>query len=104
MAVETYPCFVLHEGRQVQNSAGKSKGEMCKSIERGGKCSFGAKCKYAHDKSELTHQTLMDRHAAGLIDDLQTFRTRPCLDHVMTGSWYVNPYFHGEQLFVYLFF
>ena len=34
----------------------------------------------------------MDRYAAGLIDDLQTFRTRPCLD--------VNPYFHGDQLFV----
>ena len=61
--------------------------EMCKSIMQGEVCQFQDKCKYAHSRNELSHQTLVERRDAGLIGDLTTFRTRPCLDHVMTGSW-----------------
>jgi hypothetical protein len=67
-------------------SSNKVKTEMCTSIVRGNSCAFGIKCKYAHEIDELSLRTLVERDEAGLID-LMTFRTRPCLDHVMTGSW-----------------
>ena len=67
-------------------SSNKVKTEMCTSIVRGNSCAFGIKCKYAHEIDELSLRTRVERDEAGLID-LMTFRTRPCLDHVMTGSW-----------------
>jgi len=60
--------------------------EMCESILKGIDCNFGSKCTFAHNESELQLTTLREREDAGLVD-IMTFRTRPCLDHVMTGSW-----------------
>jgi hypothetical protein len=60
--------------------------EMCESILKGVDCNFGSSCTFAHCESELELTTLREREKAGLID-IMTFRTRPCLDHVMTGSW-----------------
>ena len=71
----------------VKKSNASSKIEMCKSIIQGEVCPFQDKCRYAHSEHELSHQTLVERRDVGLISDLTTFRTRPCLDHVMTGSW-----------------
>jgi hypothetical protein len=64
----------------------KAKTEMCTIMLREKFCRFGDKCKYAHHIDELSQQTLRERSESGLID-LMTFRTRPCIDHVMTGSW-----------------
>jgi len=63
-----------------------TKLEICESIIQGVECRFGSKCAFAHSESELQFTTLRERAEAGLIDIL-TYRTRPCLDHVMTGSW-----------------
>lgn len=60
--------------------------EMCESILKGVDCNFGSSCTFAHCESELELTTLREREKAGLVD-IMTFRTRPCLDHVMTGSW-----------------
>ena len=63
--------------------------EMCEHFVKGDICPWGDMCNFAHHSSELSHQTLVQGHQAGLIDDIMKFRTRPCPDHVMTGSWYV---------------
>ena len=63
-----------------------TKLEFCESVVQGVICKFGSKCAFAHSESELQFTTLRERAEAGLIDIL-TYRTRPCLDHVMTGSW-----------------
>lgn len=60
--------------------------EMCESVVKGLDCVFGAKCTFAHSESELQMSTLRERAEAGLID-ITTYRTRPCLHHVMTGGW-----------------
>ncbi len=72
--------------RSTSDSRRLIKTEMCASISLGVACAFGNKCKYAHHADELSLQTLVERDEAGLID-IETFRTRPCLDYVMTGSW-----------------
>ena len=64
----------------------KLKLEMCVNIVNGAECPFGSECTYAHERSQLRLTTLQARVKAGLVD-AQTYRTRPCLDHVMTGSW-----------------
>lgn len=63
-----------------------AKIEMCQHILLGKPCPFGNTCTYAHHPNDLRLQTLIERERAGLID-AKRFRTRPCLDHVMTGSW-----------------
>jgi len=60
--------------------------EMCESVVKGVDCVFGAKCTFAHCESELQLRTLRERAEAGIVD-IMTYRTRPCLYHVMTGGW-----------------
>lgn len=63
-----------------------TKLELCESVIQGVTCKFGSRCAFAHSDSELQFTTLRERAEAGLID-IRTYRTRPCLDHFMTGSW-----------------
>jgi hypothetical protein len=60
--------------------------ELCQSTLKGITCPIGKMCNFAHDTSELELTTLRQRAKAGIID-IHTYRTRPCLDYVMTGSW-----------------
>lgn len=62
------------------------KTELCRAILEGKSCKFGDKCNFAHTEDELKFRTLLERHEAGLIDK-DTYRTRPCLDQIMTGDW-----------------
>ena len=43
-------------------------------------------CTYAHGEEELQMTKLIDLHEAGLVD-MNTYRTKPCLTWVATGSW-----------------
>lgn len=61
------------------------KTELCRAILEGKPCRFGSKCNFAHHENELKYKTLVERHDAGLIDK-ETYRTRPCLDHIMVGD------------------
>lgn len=62
------------------------KTEMCMHYANNRPCPFGANCTYAHGEEELQMTKLLDLERAGLVD-LETFRTKPCLTWVMTGSW-----------------
>jgi hypothetical protein len=66
----------------------RMKTEMCMNYANNRPCPFGAHCTYAHGEEELQMTKLLDLHQAGLID-VDTYRTKPCLTWVATGSWYV---------------
>ena len=65
------------------------KTEICMHYIKKTPCPFGSHCTYAHGEEELQLTKLMDLHRAGLAD-CETFRTKPCLTWVSTGSWYVQ--------------
>jgi hypothetical protein len=67
----------------------RMKTEMCMNWANNRPCPFGAQCTYAHGEDELQMTKLLDLHQAGLID-VDTYRTKPCLTWVATGSWYVK--------------
>lgn len=69
--------------RGKQHKKMKYKTEMCQNVYD---CKMGPKCHFAHNEEELRYKRVLERDKAGLID-AKTFRTRPCLDHVATGSW-----------------
>eukprot|EP00557_Chaetoceros_sp_GSL56_P003263 CAMPEP_0176499002 /NCGR_PEP_ID=MMETSP0200_2-20121128/12665_1 /TAXON_ID=947934 /ORGANISM="Chaetoceros sp., Strain GSL56" /LENGTH=229 /DNA_ID=CAMNT_0017897333 /DNA_START=470 /DNA_END=1159 /DNA_ORIENTATION=+ len=64
----------------------RTKLELCQSILKGIPCPFGNTCNFAHHTSELELTTLRQRAMAGMID-IHTYRSRPCINYVMTGSW-----------------
>jgi hypothetical protein len=63
------------------------KTELCTHFARERFCPFGDRCTYAHGEEELQMTNLMDLHRAGLVEDVETYRTKPCWTWVATGSW-----------------
>ena len=64
----------------------KSKTELCKNFVDGIYCPFGSRCKFAHGYHELKQRSLMDLKRQGLVDDIDSYRTRPCFTWISTGS------------------
>ena len=73
-----------------QSRKQRAKTELCMHFINGRVCPFGVNCTYAHGEEELQMTKLMDLHRAGLLEDVKTYRTKPCLTWVATGSWYVQ--------------
>jgi len=63
------------------------KTELCMHYMNGRMCPFQDRCTFAHGEEELQMTTLMDLQRAGLIEDADSYRTKPCLTWVATGSW-----------------
>jgi len=75
----------------------KVKTELCIHYLNGTACPFGDKCNYAHGEEELKYTRLYELQKAGLISDVNKYRTHPCLSWVSTGAWYVK--IHVTKLF-----
>lgn len=61
------------------------KTQLCANFMKGLPCPWGNDCGFAHGESELRFQGLVAAAKEGILD-IETFRTRPCLTHVATGS------------------
>ena len=65
----------------------KVKTELCLFFSRGKKCPFGPRCNYAHGEDELKYTKLFELQKAGLVDDINSYRTHPCFSWISTGAW-----------------
>lgn len=86
------------------NRKQRLKTELCMHYRKGKKCPFGERCTYAHGEEELQLTKLMDMQRAGLIEDFESYRTKPCWTFVATGSWYVSFHFLLEDTTIACFF
>lgn len=68
----------------------RAKTELCTHFLRSGTCPYGSGCSFAHGEAELQKTKLIDLQEQGLIDDIDSYRTKPCWTWVSTGSWYVS--------------
>jgi hypothetical protein len=65
----------------------KVKTELCLHYARGKECPFGSRCNYAHGEDELKYKKLHELERAGLVEDINVYRTHPCPSWVATGAW-----------------
>lgn len=61
--------------------------EMCKAVLSGEECPLGSRCTFAHSRKELHLTTILERLDAGIVDDVNVFRSTLCFDQIATGSW-----------------
>ncbi|GFH49821.1 hypothetical protein CTEN210_06297 [Chaetoceros tenuissimus] len=60
--------------------------EICKAALSGEECPLGSRCKFAHSRKELDLTTILERLDAGIVDDVNVFRSTLCFDQIATGS------------------
>ena len=68
----------------------KIKTELCIYFVKNEPCPYGNMCNYAHGEEELRYTKLLELERAGLVNEVDTYRTHPCISWVMTGSWQVK--------------